>query len=215
MGIDYGAAFTFLFKDPHWFKKFGVGSLLTYTLIGSIPVLGWCIGITRDVISDKKAGLPGWTGFKDYWKTGYKFWLLNLIWLMPGIFSILILYLPLILVRWVEGSMLLVLFGGVLCAELIFLLVYSCLYIFLLPAAMGKFAAAGSLRQAINPFIALRAARRQFTFHLIVFLIFGVGLLNVLAVLAPFTLFLLVPPMLVYAEIVAAHFAGQLYRLEA
>jgi hypothetical protein len=215
MTIDYGAAFGFFFKDRDWLKKFAIASLLTYTLVGSIPVLGWSLEITHGVIRGEPAGLPAWTDFRGLWKAGYKYWLVTLAWLLPLILSILVLYLPLIFARSIEGDILLVIFAAVLCGELVFLLVYSCIYIFLLPAAMGLLAGTGSLRRTINPVNAWRAARRHFSPHLIVFFIVGIGLLNLLALLAPLTLFLLVPPMLVYAGIVAAHYAGQLYRLDS
>jgi hypothetical protein len=47
-----------------------------------------------------------------------------------------------------------------------------------------------------------------------VFLIVGLALFNVVLALAAFTAFLLLPPLLVYAGLVCAHYAGQLERLD-
>jgi hypothetical protein len=62
----------------------------------------------------------------------------------------------------------------------------------------------------MNPVHLWQAARLRFTEYLMVFLIVGMGLFNLILLIAPFTLFLLLPPMLVYAGLVAAHYAGQL-----
>jgi hypothetical protein len=70
----------------------------------------------------------------------------------------------------------------------------------------------GATGQAMNPVHLWNAVRPQFTGYLIVFLIVGVGLLNLVLLVAPLTLFLLLPPMLVYTGLVTAHFAGQLAR---
>ena len=67
--------------------------------------------------------------------------------------------------------------------------------------------------KAMNPVHLWKVARAHFTGHLMVFLIVGVGLLNLMLLIAPFTLFLLLPPMLVYAGLVTAHYAVQLMRM--
>jgi hypothetical protein len=49
---------------------------------------------------------------------------------------------------------------------------------------------------------------------LLVYLIAGLALFNFMLVAAALTAFLLLPPLLVYASLVSAHYAGQLARLD-
>ncbi len=212
--IDYGAAFGFFLKDRGWFRKFLIASLLTYTLVGSIPVLGWSVEIARRALNREDEQLPGWDPFWGTWKTGYKFWLVNLVWLLPVLLSVLVLYLPVIFARSLPGEQLLVIIFAALLCVLTFITVYTALVFFLEPAVLGILAEGGSLGTAVNPLNAWKRARRHLGPHLIVFAIVGLGLTTVISVLAPLTLFLLLPPMLVYAGMVLAHYAGQLARLE-
>jgi len=213
--MDYGGAFGFFLKDRSWFKKFVIASLLTYTLIGSIPVLGWTVEITRGVLAGGQTDLPGWSDFRSKWKTGYKYWLVNLVWLLPVLLCLLVADLPLFFVNSIGPERLLAIWFAVLCCTMAFVTVYGAAVIFLLPAALGLLASGVSLGRAINPLNAWKLARLHPVPHLIVFLIVGLGLTTVISLLAPLTLFLLLPPMLVYAGMVLAHYAGQLYRLQA
>ena len=72
----------------------------------------------------------------------------------------------------------------------------------------------GSKWQAANPVALWKTARAHFIAYLLVFLIVGLALFNVMLVLAALTIFLLLPPLLVYTWLVSAHFAGQLARLD-
>ena len=128
--------------------------------------------------------------------------------------ALLVADLPLFLANIFDPNRLLVVWSAVLCCALSFITVYGAAVIFLLPAALGLLVASGSLRQAINPLNAWKLVRLHPGPHLIVFLIVGLGLTTAISLLAPLTLFLLLPPMLVYTGIVLAHYAGQLYRLQ-
>jgi hypothetical protein len=50
--------------------------------------------------------------------------------------------------------------------------------------------------------------------YLMVFLIVGLALFNIILLVAAVTAFLLVPPLLAYAGLVSAQYAGQLARLD-
>ena len=210
MTLDYGAPFTFLFQDKSWLKKFAIASLLTYTLVGAAPVFGWMIEIVRRVAQGEEPVIPEMKDWKLYWKLGGKFALVNALWLLPMLLATIIIYLPLVFADRLPGEILLVLWSGMLCCMLIFLFVYSIAYVFFLPAMMVLLAGSGSVWQAANPLRLWRTVRPRFSEYLIVFLIVGVALFNLMLLIAPFTLFLLLPPMLVYTGLVTAHFAGQL-----
>ncbi len=96
---------------------------------------------------------------------------------------------------------------------LVFLLVYSIVYAFLFPAMQVRLVRTGSTWQSADPLRLWETARAHFTAYLVVFLIVGLGLFNVMLAIAALTAFLLLPPLLVYAGLVSAHYAGQLGRL--
>jgi hypothetical protein len=212
--INYSTAFTFFFKDKDWFRKFGIATLLTFSIIGLGPVLGWTLELVRRVRVGDESGLPDWADWRAYWKQGLKYWTVNLLWLLPVVLGIAVIYLPLLLVKSISDEMVLVVFFSVLCIVTIFLLIYSTLIIFFQPAMLALLAATGSVRAAASMVNVWKTVRRHPVPHLIVFCIVGLGLLTVVFLVAPLTLFLGLPPMLVYTGIVTAHYAGQLTRLD-
>ena len=210
--INYGTAFTFLFKDKDWFRKFAIATLLTFSIIGLGPVLGWTLELVRRIRAGEEAELPDWADWRAYWKQGFKYWTVNLLWLLPVILGVVIIYLPLLFTKLLSDEVVLILFFSFLCCDTIFLLIYSTLIVFFQPAMLGLLAATGLVRAAASPVNVWKAARRHPVPHLIVFFIVGMGLLTVVFLIAPLTLFLGLPPMLVYTGIVTAHYAGQLAR---
>ena len=64
-----------------------------------------------------------------------------------------------------------------------------------------------------NPAALWKTVRPLFMEYLLVFLVAGLGVMNISLLLAAATLFLFLPPILVYVGLVAAHFAGQLMKL--
>jgi hypothetical protein len=212
--INYGTAFTFFFKDKDWFRKFAIATLLTFSIIGLGPVLGWTLELVRRVRAGEEAELPDWVNWRGYWKQGLKYWTVNLLWLLPVVLSIVVIYLPLLLIKSISDEMVLIVFFSVLCIVTLFLLIYSTLIIFFQPAMLGILTATGSVRAAASFRNVWKTVRRHPVPHLIVFCIVGLGLLTVVFIVAPLTLFLGLPPMLVYTGIVTAHYAGQLARMD-
>ena len=211
--INYGTAFNFFFKDKDWFRKFAISTLLTFSIIGLGPVLGWTLELVRRVRNGDEAELPDWADWRGYWKQGLKYWTVNLLWLLPVVLSVVVIYLPLLLVKSISDEMVLIVFFSVLCIVTLFLLIYSTLIIFFQPAMLGILTATGSVRAAASFRNVWKTVRRHPVPHLIVFCIVGLGLLTVVFIVAPLTLFLGLPPMLVYTGIVTAHYAGQFARM--
>jgi hypothetical protein len=208
--LQFGTPFGYLFQQRGWFKQFAIASLLTYTLIGAAPVMGWMIEITRRVAKGITPVIPVYNDWKLYWKLGGKFALVNAVWLFPLLLAVILLYLPLLFTNRIPPEATLGIFASVLCCVMAFLFIYTILYVFFTPAMMVVLATDGSAGKAIHPIHLLKSVRLQFMGYLLVFLIIGLGLMNIVAVLAVFTLFLLLPPLLVYAGVVTAHYAGQL-----
>jgi hypothetical protein len=212
--LDFFAPFVYFFKVKGWFKKFVLASLLTATIIGVAPILGWTLEIVRRVAHDEKPDVPELTDWKTYWHLGGQFTFVNTIWLLPVLLAVILLYLPLIFASRLQGQTQLVVWVATLVCVLIFLMVHTVLYIFLLPSMLIHLVETGSVWKAVNPLGLWKVARLHFIEHLIVYFIVGIGLLNLMLFTAPFTLFLLLPSMLVYMSLVTAHYAGQLMRMD-
>ena len=211
--LDYLAPFTYFFQSRDWLRKFVIASLLTYTLVGATPVLGWMIEIVRRVSRGEEPEVPELSDWKNFWKLGGQFAGVNMLWLLPVFLAVILLYLPLVFAHSVRPGAMLAVFGGTLACVLIFLLVYSIVYAFLFPAMQVLLAETGSIRQSADPLRLGKTARAHFTGYLVVYLIVGLGLFNAMLAVAALTAFLLLPPLLVYAGLVSAHYAGQLGRL--
>jgi Protein of unknown function (DUF4013) len=212
--LDYFAPFTYFFKSKNWLKKFVIASLLTYTLIGAAPVLGWMIGIVRQVGQRQEPEVPELSDWKNLWRLGGQFAGVNTLWLLPLLLAAILLYVPLLLARALQPGMMLAVFGWTLGCEAIFLLAYSIVYAFFFPAMQVLLARTGSTWQSADPRQLWKITRAHFIPYLLVFLIVGLALFNVVLALAALTAFLLLPPLLVYAGLVCAHYAGQLERLD-
>jgi hypothetical protein len=212
--LNYAEPFSFLFKDKAWFKKFLIASLLTYTFIGAAPVLGWMIEIVRRVAKNEEPAIPELSDWKTYWRLGGQFAFINALWLIPVALAVIVVYLPLIFANSIKPELLITVWGLTLLCMLLFLLIYSLAYAIFFPAMQVLLARTGSSWVPANPVRLWKTVRAHFTQYLIVFLIVGLALFNVMLITAALTVFLLLPPILVYGGLVTAHYAGQLYRLD-
>ena len=212
--LDYFAPFTYFFKSKGWPRKFLIASLLTYTLVGAAPVLGWMIAIVRQVGQAQPLEVPELSDWKSFWRLGGQFAGVNALWLLPLLLAVILLYLPLIFARSLQSGLFLPLVGVTLGCVLVFLLVYSIVYAFFFPAMQVLLARTGSTWQSADPRRLWKITRAHFMPYLLVFLIVGLALFNGILLLAALTAFLLLPPLLVYAGLVSAHYAGQLERLD-
>jgi Protein of unknown function (DUF4013) len=212
--LDYFAPFAYFFTSKGWLKKFVIASLLTYTLIGAAPVLGWMIVIVRRVSQAEEAEVPELADWKSFWRLGGQFAGVNTLWLLPLLLASILLYLPAIFVHAIPPGMMLTVYGAVLSGVLVFLLIYSVVYAFFFPAMQVLLARGDTTLQSADPRRLWKAIRGHFVPYLMVFLIVGLALFNIVLGLAAVTAFVLLPPLLVYAGLVSAHYAGQLARLE-
>jgi hypothetical protein len=214
--LDFISPFTCLFQDKGWFKKFALASLLTYTVIGAGPVTGWLVEVVRRVGRGEASPIPDWPSWKEwkpFWRQGAQFLAANILWLPPVAAAVILIYVPLFFVSKLNEVTLLIVWGSTLVGVLLFLLVYSAIYLLVLPAMLVRLARTNRIWESANPRSLWRTIRPHFMEYLLVFLVAGVGALNISLVLAAATLFLLLPPILVYVGLVTAHFAGQLMKL--
>jgi hypothetical protein len=92
--MDFGLAFSFLFKDPDWFKKIAIIGLVgLIPIIGQFVYLGWAFEIARRVIRSDFQPLPE-LDFGEQLGKGFQVWLIYLVYAIP----IIIVVIPLAVV---------------------------------------------------------------------------------------------------------------------
>jgi hypothetical protein len=91
--MDFGKAFTFMFDDPDWVRKLGIGvvvglvaALLSPILIGLVPaimILGYCLDVLRNVHNGREFPLPEWEDWGGFLGRGFKLVVAFFIWSLP------------------------------------------------------------------------------------------------------------------------------------
>ena len=93
--MDFGKAFTYMFEDPDWLKKLGIGTLIglvgilfSPVLIGLIPILvllGYTVDVVRNVMAGHERPLPEWEDWVGFLSRGFKVAAATFVWSLPAI----------------------------------------------------------------------------------------------------------------------------------
>ena len=91
--MDFGKAFTFMFDDPNWLRKLGIGTLvgllgivLMPILIGVIPLImvtGYTLDALRNVAEGKEFPMPEWNEWGSFLMRGLKLIAAFFVWSLP------------------------------------------------------------------------------------------------------------------------------------
>ncbi len=219
--LDVGEAFTFVTDDPRWVSKLLIGgglallgALLAPTLVGGLVVFalvfGYALRVTRNVIRGEARALPEWADWGGLLRDGGK-----------ALAVILALEAPLVAVSVpfiLPGGFLVespdqtasVVGAVLLSAGACLSLPFSLLFYLLLPVAVARLAATGSLRAALRPRELFTTFRANLGAYLPVLALgFATAALAYLGLLA---CFVGVFVDAFYAYLVNAHLYGQAYR---
>lgn len=108
--MDFGKAFTFMFEDPDWVRKLGIGTvigavaiLLSPVLIGLVPaimILGYCLDVLRNVADGREYPLPEWEDWSGFLVRGFKLVVALFVWSLP----IILISIPLIIGAALTGD---------------------------------------------------------------------------------------------------------------
>lgn len=209
--MDFSRALTFQFQDARWPQKLLLAALLSLIpILGPMVVLGWSLRITRAVFHHEAQELPELDLAEDLVR-GVKAWGLNLVYGLP----VIVVAFPLsigmgILLAASDGRTAMIWTLLALCLTG-FLVVYSLVLAFVLPAAYARFLAVEEQFSAGLDFRAVIALIRRAPAAY--FLVFIGGILC--GFISLFGLVACVIGVIVtntYALTVLGHLYGQAYR---
>ncbi len=209
--MDFGAAFSFVFDDEDWVKKLALASVLSLTVIGIFPVLGWGLEVIRRVAKGDPEPLPDWSEFGQYLVKG----------LLVSV-AVLVYFLPIIILGACNAG------TGTLMGSMdediaiplitVVTLCLSCVYILyavgaslLIPAALGNYAVSGEFGSVFKLGEVFRMVKDNIGSYGLVFL--GLLLADIIAPLGTIACVIGVGVTTAYAVVFVAHLAGQAYKI--
>lgn len=207
--MDFGLAFTYVFKDEDWIKKLALVALVSIIpIIGWFVVFGFALEIMKRVINNDPVTLPD-LDFGGFLGKGFQAFIIGFVYGIP----LFIISSP---------SWILTLLGGSLDADLLQTLtlaiscicggigfIYGIILGFMLPAAFGNFIKEGSLGAAFRigeVFGLVKAAPVAYLIAIV-----GAGVANIIT---PFGVILCVVGVyltMAFSMAVMGHFYGQAY----
>ena len=145
--MDFGLAFSYVFKDPEWVKKVALAALVSLIpIVGQFFLIGWAAEITHRVMVNDPTPLPN-IEFSPFLVRGLKIFVVYLVYSIPMI----LFYLPIMIIALATQNaangdtmqtvgiivaLVSICFGGLM-------MIYGVILGFLLPAAVGNFLAKG------------------------------------------------------------------------
>jgi hypothetical protein len=152
--MDFGKAFTFMFDDPNWLRKLGIGTLvgllsivLMPILLGVVPLImvaGYCLDALRNVADGKEFPMPEWSDWGGFLVRGLKLTVAFVVWSLP----IFIIMVPLFIGTALTGNQSNggTAFGALLigCSSCL-MFVWGVFFLLLSPAIYIRLAATGRL----------------------------------------------------------------------
>jgi hypothetical protein len=207
--MDFGLAFTFPFRDSDWFKKILIVGLVgLIPIIGQFVIMGWAFQIAQRVIRGAFEPLPE-LDFGDQLAKGFQVWVISIVYALP----IIIATIPLTAIDAMATSagndtqtIVAVLAA---CCGFVYLL-YALLMMFVLPAAIGRFANTGALSDAFQFREVFALVRSNPVAYLLVVL--GYLLAGFIAPMGAILCVIGVILTVTYAQAVIFHLIGQAYR---
>lgn len=213
--MNFGRAFSYVTEDPEWLKKVGIAALIMIIpILGQIIIIGWALEITRRVINHEPEMLPDWSNFSDYLSKGFQGFVISFVYLLPVflVSGCMQSFGPIVSMigdnRDAAQAIASVISILSICFSC-FIFLYDVVIGFILPAALGNFAATGEIGAGFRfaeIFGLVRAAPGPYFIALLGGLVSGI-----IGSLGLIVCFIGVLFTLAYAYAVDAHFWGQAY----
>src|SRR5512140_1749174 len=88
--MEIGRSFSYQFEDPEWVTKFGLGALISLVPIASLALVGYTVGIMRNMADGVTEPLPHWDDFGTKFRDGVVLAVAGLIYSAPIWLALLI-----------------------------------------------------------------------------------------------------------------------------
>lgn len=92
--LNFGEAFTFVFRDPHWIRKFSLAALfglLGFLFIPYLLLLGFLLTLSERVMRLEPRPLPEWNDFGLLLRKGWRVFVVRVVYYAPIWLIVLIL----------------------------------------------------------------------------------------------------------------------------
>ncbi len=84
--MDVGKAFSYVFQDDRWIGKIVVGTVLAFFTFLLIPIpllIGWAVGVTRNVMDGLEDPMPAWEDWGKLFTDGLKVLVVQMVYTLP------------------------------------------------------------------------------------------------------------------------------------
>lgn len=213
--MDFGKSFSFQFQDRDWVKKILIAALIQLIpFVGTFFVAGWGFETTRRVVRNEAEPLADWNDLVNYLVKGLQIAIIGFLYALPVILlSICISFL--FIVPFSSGSSSdVVPTIAILTTTLVAFIsiVYGIFMAFMLPAAIGNFAATDQFGAAFRFGEVFRLVKSAPVAYLLA--LFGMILSGIIAGLGTIACGVGVLATTAYSTTINGHLQGQAY-LEA
>jgi hypothetical protein len=210
--MDFGKSFSFQFQDRDWVKKILIAALIQLIpFVGSFFVAGWGFETTRRVIRNDSEPLADWDDLINYLVKGLQIAIIGFLYALPIIMlSICISFLFIVPFTGGDPSDAVTttaILGTTLVAFVS--IIYGIFMAFMLPAAIGNFAATDQFAAAFRFGEVFRLVKSAPVAYLLA--LFGMILSGIIAGLGMIACGIGVLATTAYSTSINGHLQGQAY----
>lgn len=208
--MDFGLAFSYVFKDTDWFKKVGIVALISLIpIIGQLVVLGWGLQIAKRVMDKHPVPLPD-VDFGGDLGRGFSGFIIGFVYALPvSIISTIFAGIDSFVSTQTSSDGLAAIIVVVSICFGLFAIIYGFALALVLPAAYGNFLAKGTLSAGFNLSQVFGLVRANIGAYLIVLL--GYFVAGLIAPLGTIACIIGVIITYTYSVAVTGHLYGQAY----
>lgn len=157
--MDFGKAFSYVFDDPDWLKKVGLGGLIYMVPILNFAAAGYSLEVAQRVINDDPRPLPEWSDIGGKLVKGLLVSVIGMVYALPLFFLGFLMWGGMVAAGGVVGIVSSSprsdeAIGGIMMAVYAcfgcLMLIYGLFAGLVLPAAIGNYAAKDQLSAAFR-----------------------------------------------------------------
>lgn len=89
--MDFGKAFSYVFEDPDWLKKVGLGGVISLVPILNFAAAGYGLEVARRVINNDARPLPEWDNIGDKLVKGLLVAVIQFVYFLPMLLFVCIM----------------------------------------------------------------------------------------------------------------------------